>query len=165
MSINEHQQLVSTATLPVFQQLMDVTASANHFIQTPSLSEQSSSIVQTTPSDSQEIYSNDELTDDDLEFLLSESMGENRIIPAVSSPIPPFQGSFSSASATYSQPIQSTISPPVSISSQIPPPSFSIPPKLKSVQDVMNDRLGTDVQHLRELAIALARDAILARKS
>jgi len=107
------------------------------------------------------MYSTDEFTDDDLEFLLSESMGENRTIPVVSSPIPTLQGSFPSTSAAHSQPIQS---PPGSVSSQIPPPPFSTPPILKLVQDVMNDRPGTDVQRLRELAIALAKDAIIGKK-
>ena len=48
-STTEHQWLNSTAALPVLQQSMDVTVGANHFIQTPSISEPSSSIVQTTP--------------------------------------------------------------------------------------------------------------------
>ena len=44
-----------------------------------------------------------------------------------------------------------------------PPPPFSTPPKLFPVEQVMNDHPGTDVNSLRELAKALARDAIFGR--
>lgn len=53
---------------------------------------------------------------------------------------------------------------------EIPPPPFKTPPKLKQVEDVMNDHGGKDVASLRNLTTALARDAIfgkveLAKKS
>lgn len=45
----------------------------------------------------------------------------------------------------------------------IPLPTFSTPPKLLPVEQVMRNRPGTDVQALRELAISLARDAIFGK--
>ena len=49
--------------------------------------------------------------------------------------------------------------------SVIPPPiPFVTPPKLKPVEKVMNDHTGNDVAILRELAIALARDAVFGRE-
>ena len=50
-------------------------------------------------------------------------------------------------------------------SQQIPPPlPFSTLPKLEPVEKVMNDHPGNDVATLRELAIALARDAVFGRE-
>ena len=46
-------------------------------------------------------------------------------------------------------------------SKNIPPPPFSTPPKLKSVEQVMSDVPGSDVASLRLLTTALARNAIL----
>ena len=46
-------------------------------------------------------------------------------------------------------------------SKNIPPPPFLTPPKLKSVEQVMSDVLGSDVASLRLLTTALARNAIL----
>ena len=48
---------------------------------------------------------------------------------------------------------------------QNPPPlPFSTPPKLQPVEKVMNDHPGNDVATLRELSIALARDAVFGRE-
>ena len=50
-------------------------------------------------------------------------------------------------------------------SQQNPPPlPFSTPPKLQPVEKVMNDHPGNDVATLRELAIALVRDAVFGRE-
>ena len=46
----------------------------------------------------------------------------------------------------------------------IPPMPFTTPPKLKTVEYVMNNNSGTDVASLRNLTTALARDAIFGRK-
>lgn len=46
----------------------------------------------------------------------------------------------------------------------IPPPPFSTPPKLHSVEYVMKSQSGTDVASLRLLTTALARDAIFGRE-
>ena len=45
----------------------------------------------------------------------------------------------------------------------IPPPPFNTPPKLKSVEYVMNSNPGTDLASLRKLTTALAREAIFGR--
>ena len=42
----------------------------------------------------------------------------------------------------------------------LPPPPFSTPPKLQPVEKVMSEHPGNDVATIRELAIALARDAV-----
>ena len=49
-------------------------------------------------------------------------------------------------------------------SKNIPPPPFSTPPKLKSVEQVMSDVPGSDVASLRLLTTALARNAIFGRE-
>ena len=62
--------------------------------------------------------------------------------------------------------------PPASkqMTSLLPPPPFSTPPKLKPVEEVMSNITGTDVASLRNLATSLARESIfgkdeLAKKS
>ena len=45
-----------------------------------------------------------------------------------------------------------------------PPPPFLTPPKLQPVEKVMGDHPGNDVATLRELAIALACDAVFGRQ-
>ncbi len=69
---------------------------------------------------------------------------------------------------TFSSSVASSRS--VSPSQTIPPISFSTPPKLKTVEQVMNENTGTDAASLRRLTTALAREAIfgkeeMARKS
>lgn len=46
---------------------------------------------------------------------------------------------------------------------EIPPPPFSTPPKLKPIERVMRDNPGKDVTTLRNLTTALAREAIFGR--
>ena len=46
----------------------------------------------------------------------------------------------------------------------LPPPLFSTPPKLQPVEKVMSDHPGNDVATLRELAIALAPNAVFGRE-
>lgn len=46
----------------------------------------------------------------------------------------------------------------------IPQPPFKTPPKLQSIEQVMNNNSGTDMASLRNLAIALAKDAIFGRE-
>ena len=45
-----------------------------------------------------------------------------------------------------------------------PPPPFNTPPKLHAVEEVMRDHQGTDVNSLRRLATAIAREAIFGKK-
>ena len=194
------QQPTTTTATTFVQQLVKPISFIQHLRGTQS----TSFITPTVPSAqnttgiescSQDIYSDgltNELTDDDIEFLLSESTDNHsstpilpstvspRILPlpslkpfslssmvpaSVRLPVPP-------STSFVTQPVlSSSVSVPPSISpvtqpnipSSIPPPHFSTPPKLRSVQDVMNDRPGTDVQRLRELAIALARDAVFGK--
>lgn len=149
------------------------------------------------------------MTDDDLEFLLSDSTDNYNSTPTLLSSVSPsilplsLVQNFTSpfivpASAQLPvRPSTSPVLPPVlpstvpvhpttslvshpilpstvpvppstllvsqAVIPSIPPPHFSTPPKLQSVQHVMNDHPGTDVQHLRDLAIALARDAIFGK--
>ena len=70
---------------------------------------------------------------------------------ALTSPEPP---TFSSVASSRS----------VSPSQTIPPISFSTPPKLKTVEQVMNDNTGTDAAFLRRLTTVLARKAIFEIK-
>ena len=46
----------------------------------------------------------------------------------------------------------------------IPPPPFQTPPKLKSVEEVLQNYRGQDVHNLRNLSMALAREAIFGRE-
>lgn len=64
-------------------------------------------------------------------------------------------------SASYSTSISRSVSP--APPTRIPPIPFSTPPKLQSVEQVMNNYSGTDVASLRNLATALAREAIFGR--
>ena len=45
----------------------------------------------------------------------------------------------------------------------IPPPPFSTPPKLHTMEHVMNNNPGSDVASLRILTVALGRDAIFGK--
>ena len=58
----------------------------------------------------------------------------------------------------------SSFSWPENQQKQAPPPlPFSTAPKLQPIEKVLNDHPGNDVAKLRELAIALARDAIFGK--
>ena len=45
----------------------------------------------------------------------------------------------------------------------MPQPSFPTPPKLKTVEAVLGENTGTDENSLRQLALALARDAVYGK--
>lgn len=93
---------------------------------------------------------------DVLEFSTAKSKGSrSEKISSVSSSREPS----SSRSVSVSSP-----APQPQVNSMIPPPPFKTPPKLQSVEQVMNNYTGTDVASLRILATALAKEAIFGRE-
>lgn len=69
--------------------------------------------------------------------------------------------SFSSSSRESSRAVTPESSKRLPV--KIPPPPFTTPPKLRSVEQVMNNYSGTDLAALRRLTTALAREAIFGR--
>ena len=55
------------------------------------------------------------------------------------------------------------VSPSPQPTCSFPPPPFPTPPKLRTVEQVMNNNKGTDLTSLRRLTTALAREAIFGR--
>ena len=79
---------------------------------------------------------------------MSAAINPQTVITKHSYPMPPLAQQFT--------PIQ-TFVPPL-------PPPFNTPPKLRAVEEVMKDHQGTDVNSLRRLATAIAREAIFGKK-
>ena len=117
---------------------------------------------------SDDLLSELENSADDLEFLSSTSWPDqttqqfgNRFNQQNSWPEQSSHQTRSRFNQQNSWPDQTSHQMESRCSQQIPPPlPFSTPPKLQPVEKVMNDNPGNDVATLRELAIALARDAV-----
>ncbi|SMN12492.1 hypothetical protein SPBRAN_1147 [uncultured Candidatus Thioglobus sp.] len=56
-----------------------------------------------------------------------------------------------------------SVTPLPQISKSIPPPPFSMPPKLRTIEEVMANYTGSDAASLRKLTTALARESIFGR--
>ena len=63
----------------------------------------------------------------------------------------------------HSHPMPQQFTPIQTFVPPLPPP-FNTPPKLRAVEEVMKDHQGTDVNSLRRLATAIAREAIFGKK-
>lgn len=62
--------------------------------------------------------------------------------------------------------VSRSVTPSLQVPSKsIPPPPFSTPPKLRTVEQVMHNYSGTDLAALRKLTTALAREAIFGREA
>ena len=95
-------------------------------------------------------------TDEDSDYLTSQSIGHSDNMHSQ------WYGS-TSHSGARNEPSRS-VTPLPQIPKRFPPPPFSTPPKLRTVEEVMANYSGSDAASLRKLTTALAREAIFGRE-